>query len=336
MEQGKKRIIVSVVGVIALLLLIGGATYAFFNYTREGPANTVGTGRIYFNHTQENTINLTNAFPISSTQAQTDTTNAKTVQIIITGDTDYSGGEEYLLTASDVHIETSTGKKVPIALEVSITGRNSKTLGTEEIGNYYSNRDSYTTSKYKMEYDGELREGSHILVGWIAPNTTRGTIEGIDGIINIKAYFNKDAILITDTLRNGPIEVEGYENGTENPEGKTVLTTSEWNSLKGNNALSFSVKVESREGKWVIPIISTCPGCKYMYAANTYYWGGASNASSTTVSSIPAGVVKEDYRDVIASSGKNYFIGFTESNGKIDRAFTCGIKGETPNQGTAF
>ncbi len=33
---------------------------------------------------------------------------------------------------------------------------------------------------------------------------------------------------------------------------------------------------------------------------------------------------------------KNHFIGFTEVDGKIDRAFACGIKGENPNNNVAF
>ena len=326
----KKTLIIRVLGIFIVVTLLG-VTYAFFNYTRIGPANMVKTGRIYFTHEQGNTINLTNAFPISSNEALTDTTNAKTVQIIVTGDTDYSDGIEYLITASDVHMETTTGKTVPITLEVSVAGRNSKTIGTEETGNYYTNRNSYTTSKYKIEYDGELREESHILVGWIAPNTTSGTAEGIDGIISIKAYFNENDILVSDTYNNGNTPTDNLGTPASLGEGKTVLTTSEWNSLKGNNALSFSIKVESREGIWVVPIISTCPGCKFIHTTNKYYWGGANNASSTTIANI-TDTITNDYRTL----NKGYFLGFTESNGKIDRAFACGIKGETPNSQTAF
>ena len=339
MEQSKKKtLIISILGVFIVIVALLGVTYAFFNYTRTGPANTVGTGRIYFDHTQGNTINMENAFPISSTAAQTDTTNAKTVQIIVTGDTDYSGGEEYLLTATDVNMETTTGKAVPISLEVSVTGRNSKTLGTAETGDYYANRDSYTTSKYKVEYDGELAEDSHLLVGWIAPNATSGTIEGVDGIINIKAYFNEDDILITDTLENGPIEEVGYDNGTQN-NGKTVLTTSEWNSLKGNNALSFKIKAESREGKWVMPIISTCPNCVYTRTPTSsnpwYIVNNVRNQTPTVVND--SSTYYLNYQELMATSGKNYFLGMKlNENNEIEKAYSCGIKGENPNQGVAF
>jgi hypothetical protein len=44
---------------------------------------------------------------------------------------------------------TVGGKQLPVALEISVEGNNSKTLGIEETGDYYTNRNSYTTSKYK-------------------------------------------------------------------------------------------------------------------------------------------------------------------------------------------
>ena len=46
MIKSKKQMI-TVIAVFALLLLVGGTTYAFFNYTRTGPGNTIGTGRIF-------------------------------------------------------------------------------------------------------------------------------------------------------------------------------------------------------------------------------------------------------------------------------------------------
>ena len=58
-----------VIGIFTLILLLGGTTYAFFNYTREG-ANTVSTGRISFNTSYPNgVIGLNNVFPITSQEA---------------------------------------------------------------------------------------------------------------------------------------------------------------------------------------------------------------------------------------------------------------------------
>ena len=63
MIQTKKQMFI-VIGVLALVLMLSTVTYAFFNYTRTGGANTISTGRITFNASQDGSINLTNAFPI--------------------------------------------------------------------------------------------------------------------------------------------------------------------------------------------------------------------------------------------------------------------------------
>ena len=246
MVKSKKQMFL-VIGIFTLVLFASGVTYAFFNYTRTGAGNTIRVGRIAFNSSQSGSINLTNAFPITSEEAETDTTNAKSVSITVTGDTDYTGGVEYLVTASDVNLEVN-GKQLPVALEISVEGDNSKTLGTEETGDYYTNRKNYSTSKYKIEYNGEIEEGSHLLVGYIAPNTTSGTAEGIDGVINIKAYIDASKVLISDTYDGTESDNMGTPNSMA--EGKTVFTTTEWNSIQ-NSPLSFKVKVEANEGIWV-------------------------------------------------------------------------------------
>ena len=248
MEQNRnKKVMLSIIGVAILVIGLVGITYAFFNYTRTGSSNTIRVGRISFNSSQDGSINLSNVFPIDSEQAQTDTTNAKSVSITVTGDTDYTGGVEYLVSASDVNM-TVNGKQLPVTLEISVEGNNSKTLGTLETGDYYTNRENYQVSKYKIEYNGELDEGSHLLVGYIAPNTTSGTAEGIGGVINIKAYIDSSKVLISDTYDGTESETNGTPNSMA--EGKTVFTTTKWNNIQ-SNGLSFKVKVEANEGIWV-------------------------------------------------------------------------------------
>lgn len=277
MIKSKKQMF-TIIGVFALVLMLGTVTYAFFNYTRTGVANTIRVGRIAFNASQGGNVNLTNAFPINSTQAQTDTTNAKSVAITVTGDTDYTNGLEYLVTASDVNLTVGSGanaKTLPIALEISVSdnvhgeepNQTTTTLGTAETGDYYANRSSYTVSKYKVVYDGELEEDARILVGYITPNTVAGTPSGIDGTINIKAFIDSSKILISDTYPSGDVDTNNdnetdYTNGTPSSmaEGKVVFTTTEWNSIQ-SSPLSFKVKVESNEGIWVkqYPAISLSP-----------------------------------------------------------------------------
>ena len=54
---------------VGLMLLLVGVAYSFFNYTKTGAVNNLGTGRIYFNSVQSDTLSITNLFPMTSAEA---------------------------------------------------------------------------------------------------------------------------------------------------------------------------------------------------------------------------------------------------------------------------
>ncbi len=89
-----------------------------------------------------------------------------------------------------------------------------------------------------------------LLVGYIKSNNPVGTAEGIDGSITIKAYLDKNKILISDTYNNGEEPTETNGTPASLGEGKTVFTTAEWNALQ-SSGVSFQVKVEANQGIWV-------------------------------------------------------------------------------------
>lgn len=67
MNKKSTGLLLSVLGVISLVLITAGVTYAFFTYAKEGKTvNTVTTGTITFLYTEgENGINITDALPTS-------------------------------------------------------------------------------------------------------------------------------------------------------------------------------------------------------------------------------------------------------------------------------
>ena len=217
-----------VIGAFALVMLLGGVTYAFFNYTRTGTANTIRVGRIAFNTSQASgqngAINLSNAFPITRTLAATDNTNAGEVVITITGDTTYSNGVEYLVTATDV-TNTVNSKTVPI----SIIATASNGLGTSN-DSYFTNRGG-NSSIYKVLANETISNNDQLLVGYIAPDNNQ---TGVNGTITIRAYLDSDLVAISDTYNNGNTPTDNLGTPASFGENKTVLTTTEWNSLRTN------------------------------------------------------------------------------------------------------
>lgn len=251
MEKRQKiAVIVSTLGVFLILL---GTTFAFFNYTRTGVSNTVTVGRISFNSNQTNTITLLDAFPIDKNDVNT-SNQVGTATINITGDTDYDNGIEYVLTVSNL-TNTVSDKQLPI--DVLVTGSG---LGTSDE-NYFTNHGG-NSSIYKVMANGTIANNQKLLVGYITKGST-----GVNGQVTIKAYIDKDKIAITDTYDDPaassspsaspspsttPTATPGYTNGTTSEwvNGRTVLTTDEWNYLRVNG-VSFQVKVEANEGTWV-------------------------------------------------------------------------------------
>ena len=245
MESNKKKKLLIGLSIFIVIVALAGVTYSFFNYTIKGPANTISVGRMYF-ETSQTTINLTNLAPIDPTVegALNDSTNVGTAVIAIEGDTDYSDGIEYLVTTVDTNI-TANGKTVPIGLDITVSN-----LGTES-SNYFTARKSKNATIYKQMVDGTLEGNKYVLVGYIKPNTTLGTIEGANGSITIKAYLDRRKILITDTYNNGNTPTDNLATPTSMAEDKVVFTTEEWDSFSENNVISFKVRVEAREGIWV-------------------------------------------------------------------------------------
>ena len=229
-----KKQMFAVIAVFTLMLFIGGTTYAFFNYTRTGERNLLQTGSINFSAEQD-TISLSNAFPIERSSASTDQTNTDDLVITVTGDTTYSGGVEYLLTATAVE-NTKNNKTVPIS--IMVTGSNGIGTADEE---YFDNRGG-NSPIYKVLADDTVENNEQLLVGYIPTGPT-----GVNGTVTIRAFFDKTNVGISDTYNDGETPTNDKGTPVDFGSNRTVLTTSEWNTLN----VSFKVKVEAQEGTWV-------------------------------------------------------------------------------------
>ena len=227
MEQSKqiKLILLTVVGLVALVTIMVGMSFAFFSYTRTGIANNLSTGTISFNSTNT-TINLSSAFPVSAATASgTSVANANVgiATVNITGQTSYPGGIDFVVTTVDVSNNIGSGAgKLPV--KIIVTGSGLPT-GTTLLGS-----GTATT----------ITEDAVIASGHIPGNNT-----AVNGTITIKGFIDGESLLITDTASGGAVVVEGYTNNTDTT-GKTVLTTAQWNALNSVPA-SFKIKVESYE-----------------------------------------------------------------------------------------
>ena len=130
----KKTLILSMIGLIGLIIVTIGITYAIFTYTKLGTTdNTLTSGTLKFLYT-ENTgvktgIKLTNALPISDTQGKA-----------LDGDNN----------VFDFSIEaTNTGTET-IPYEVTLRKKDTSTLAEENVKVYLTDR-TETTEKAELE-----------------------------------------------------------------------------------------------------------------------------------------------------------------------------------------
>ncbi len=327
-QKDKKKKIFFIVGPLVLFIALVGITYSFFNYTRTGSENTFRTGRIYFNATEGDTVTLSDLFPITASGEITSATSGVGAVVLhITGDTTYTDGIEYLVKS--VNVRGLNGTSLPISIEISYsaTSGEGNVIGQAD-DNYFTNRGG-NSSVYKVLTNDTIKENGDLLVGYIAPGVT-----GIDGELTILAYLDAQNIAITDTLVGTEEASAEYENGTtgvgENTwvNGRTVLTTEEWNALQ-QNGVSFQIKVVANEGTWVEEPgkIPSCPGCKFIFTTNEYFYS-ANNYKSSPVSTLTTFEENnETLVDDYTTLNKNYFLGFKfDGSGNITNAYACGIK----------
>ncbi len=304
MSNNKKKIILPII-ILLLVIAIIGVTFAFFNYTRTGSANTLKTGRIYFSteQTNNNTINLTNIFPMTKQEALADSSTNGTLVVTFTGDTTYTDGIEYLLSIDSV----SRTANIPISLimDVNVESRTAgdtpTTITLTENANYYTARNNKETSMYLASGEDttingtthkvitDISNGKYLLTGYIKSGT-----DVVNGTVTIKAFIDTDNIIITDTPDDQSNAPSNYTDGTVTT-GKTVISTTDWNSLK-TNGVSFKVKGEANQGIWVSePVLPSI-----------YYWTYGENEIDDDVNYDTVSVkYTEENIDQIP---KNYFI----------------------------
>ncbi len=390
----KSRYYIVIFGIVSILLVIG-ATYAFFNYTRTGAVNNLGTGTISFITEQGPSLSITNMFPISSEEAGNN--NLDTITVEIKGNTSYNDGEEFVISIVDVENQINS-KHLPITYIASYVADENKSVGSSS-NDYWNARNSKNSNIYLLNETGNVREDKQILVGYI---DNEGS--GIEGTLTIKAFIDSDRMVITDTYPSGRryyltddltqqkintcanylasayddmdaisdyqafcsgtdydfygdtfqgcLNVSDWyfedddlefflendiiymvDNGTsaEWTQGRTVVTTDEWNSFN-NTPLSFKIKAESNEGIWVENPssigIDTCPGCKFLYATDTMYTSWNTMGKTPTV--LTSGL-SDSYLDIIDRTNRDYFLGVKlNSNNQATNIYACGIKNKIP------
>jgi len=104
MKNKKKQIIITLIGIISLIVITVGVTYAFFNYAKEGTTdNTIKTGSITFLYTEVSGvgkgISLTEAYPVADSIGKVQVGEGKVFDFKVTSNISMDSSIGYQITA---------------------------------------------------------------------------------------------------------------------------------------------------------------------------------------------------------------------------------------------
>ena len=238
MKNNKRRtLILSIIGLIGLIIVTIGITYAVFTYTKLGTTdNTITTGTLKFLYT-ENTgvktgIKLTNALPISDTQGK-----------VLDGDNN----------VFDFSIEaTNTGTEA-IPYEVTLRKKSTSTLAEDYVKVYLTDRTESTEKEVleptnfnkltqtnidvgseieKTIYNGIVNGGEvsykkdFRLRMWIDEQSNQADINGKEFTAMVNVYSNAKVISEAEKELRSNADIESITIGDNI---LTSVTDKEWN-----------------------------------------------------------------------------------------------------------
>ncbi len=232
----KKQVLLTLLGVISLIVITVGVTYAFFNYAKEGTTdNTIKTGSITFLYTEVSGvgkgISLTEAYPVADSIGKVQVGEGKIFDFKVTSNISMNSSIGYQVTARKKTASTLDDNAVKVYLtevngteqelllskysELSQTDRVDANKYTEKV--LYESRVPANTANYEKNF--RLRM-------WVDENT-----DFSDGSMNDKTFT---------------LTVNVYADGK-------VVTSEEQNSYSNANIKSVSVdnteltKVENKD-----------------------------------------------------------------------------------------
>lgn len=126
-DNKSKAILLSIVGILSLVIITIGVTYAVFTYTRLGSTeNTITTGTLKFLYT-ENTgvgagINITNAFPVSDSVGMSYTGDTQVFDFKVKGENTSTNAIPYEVTLRQADTSTLDATIVKVYLTDTTEG----------------------------------------------------------------------------------------------------------------------------------------------------------------------------------------------------------------------
>ena len=258
MKNKKKQIIITLIGIISLIVITVGVTYAFFNYAKEGTTdNTIQTGSITFLYTEVSGvgkgISLTDAYPVADSIGKVQVGEGKVFDFKVTSNISMNSSIDYQVTARKKTGSTLANSAVKIYL--------TEVNGTEQelLLSKYSEldqTDKVDSSKYdeRILYEATVPantknyEKNFKLRMWVSDDTdfTDGSMNDKTFTLTVNVYA--DGKVVTDNLdTTNTLDSITVSDCTLDPAFNSATT--EYSCTVKNNVTSVNVNATATSSK---------------------------------------------------------------------------------------
>ena len=261
-DYNKKRLYI-IIALVVGVILIGGITYAFFNYSKTSVANSMSSSTIEFDFTDDTLLDVSNDFPQYADLTNEEMVTMKsnhTGSLTVTGHNTLANGIKYSIYV--IHGDDITGKQrladssIKFQLEPDFTsGENGFTVLTNNYSSptnlVFDNDGKALISTGLVKDTTELTEVNYNFYMWldassmhISSTMKRATLpEGnpsladtTSGNVTSSRYLKNDGVLVNDVT---------LFPASSNEDGKIIYTTNEFS----NGYYNIKFLVEAEEGK---------------------------------------------------------------------------------------
>ena len=258
MKNKKKQIIITLIGIISLIVITVGVTYAFFNYSRTGTTdNVVKTGGITFLYTEVSGvgkgISLTEAYPVADSIGKVQVGEGKVFDFKVTSNISMNSSIGYQVTARKKTGSTLANSAVKVYLtEVNGTEQELLLSKYSEL----SQTDKVDISKYdeRILYEATVPantanyEKNFKLRMWISDDTdfTDGSMNDKTFTLTVNVYA--DGKVVTDNLdTTNTLDSITVSDCTLDPAFNSATT--EYSCTVKNNVTSVTVNATATSSK---------------------------------------------------------------------------------------
>lgn len=218
MTENKKTLLFSVLGVILLLVVVIGVSYAMYTFSANGSKqNVISTGTVSVSYAEASTINLEKVYP------STDAEGAKGVE----------GAKDLVFTVTSTVSNATTKINYEIALA-------NVTNGTATTNPLTENYIKFNLKKGDAYVPGLGSADTGVLVSSIKGN--HGTLVGTDGSKLITEYYLTSGTLTGNAAETYTLRAWVADTYVLPTDGNTTANGTTTNTTK-TDTFKFGVKV---------------------------------------------------------------------------------------------